>query len=119
MNIKKPSWSSAFSSIFSIGCVTLAVTLAALPFGLGRCIQHAGVLYSKVIREFVDVPKGEKIAMSIAIGYPDPDFKANSLVSPRVPLEKVATFVGFDHRPFVCLLGKTIALHILVVQRSR
>jgi nitroreductase len=86
---------SGFSSVFSIGCATMAVALAALPFGLGTCIQHAGVLYPEVIREVASVPKGEKIVMSIAIGYPDPEFKANSLVSPRVPLEEVVTLVGF------------------------
>ncbi|MDY7018444.1 MAG: nitroreductase [Nitrospirota bacterium] len=85
---------STFSSIFSIGCVTMAIALAALPFGLGTCIQHAGVLYPDVIREVAKIPKTEKIVMSIAIGYPDPAFKANRLVSPRVPLEEVATFLG-------------------------
>jgi nitroreductase len=85
---------STFSSIFSIGCVTMAIALAALPFGLGTCIQHAGVLYPDVIREAAKVPKTEKIMMSVAIGYPDPAFKANRLVSPRVSLEEVATFLG-------------------------
>ncbi|MFO8100633.1 MAG: nitroreductase [Dehalococcoidia bacterium] len=81
---------------FDLGCLTQTICLAALEFGLGTCIAGQGVLYPEVARKYCHIPETERIAISIAIGYPDPDFPANALESNREPLENVTTWLGFD-----------------------
>lgn len=81
---------------FDIGCLTQTICLAALGFGLGTCIAGQGVLYPEVVREFAGIPASKRLVISIAIGYPDPDFPANSLVSKREPVDSVAAWLGFD-----------------------
>lgn len=81
---------------FDIGCLTQTICLAALGFGLGTCIAGQGVLYPEVVREFAGIPESKRLVISIAIGYPDPDFPANRLVSKREPVDTVTTWLGFD-----------------------
>jgi len=81
---------------FDLGCLTQSICLAALGFGLGTCITGQSVLYPEVTRKYCHIPESERIAMSIAIGYPDPDFPANALESTREPLENITTWLGFD-----------------------
>ena len=49
------------------------------------------VLYSLALRKMVILD-----VMSIAIGYPDPDFPANRLETEREPAENVTTWLGFE-----------------------
>jgi nitroreductase len=82
--------------LFDIGAVTQTLCLAALKYGLGTCIEDQGVLYPEVARELAGIPDSKRIMISVAMGYPDWDFPANRLVSPREPADKVTTWVGFD-----------------------
>jgi len=81
---------------FDIGCLTQTICLAALGFGLGTCIAGQGVLYPEVVREFARVPESKRLVISIAMGYPDPAFPANRLMSKREPIDSVTTWLGFD-----------------------
>ena len=81
---------------FDLGCLTQTICLAALGYGLGTCIAGQGVLYPDVTRKFCGMPDSERIVMGIAIGYPDPDFPANRLLSTREPVENITTWLGFD-----------------------
>jgi nitroreductase len=85
---------SGFSSMFSLGAVAQTICLAALDFGLGTCIEQSPVLYPEVVRQIAVIPPSEKIAVAIAIGYPDWDFSANRLVTERESLSKVASWRG-------------------------
>jgi nitroreductase len=82
--------------LFDIGAVTQTLCLAALKYGLGTCIEDQGVLYPEVARELAGIPNSKRIMIGIALGYPDWDFPANKLVSPREPADKLTTWVGFD-----------------------
>ncbi len=82
--------------LFDIGAVTQTLCLAALKYGLGTCIEDQGVLYPEVARELAGIPDSKRIIISVALGYPDWDFPANKLVSPREPAENLTTWVGFD-----------------------
>ena len=80
--------------VFSLGTVSQTIALAALDFGLGTVIEHAVVYYPEVIRRLTGIPESQKIAIGIAIGYPDWDFPANNLKSSRALLEEVVTWLG-------------------------
>jgi len=84
---------SEFSSIFSVGSVTQTIALVALNFGLGTCIE-APPSYPGLVRRIAGIPKSQKIAAGLAIGYPDWDFPANKLESSREPLSSIATWHG-------------------------
>jgi Nitroreductase len=81
-------------SIFSLGSISQTIALAAVNFGLGTCIEQDSVLYPQVIRQVTGIPESQKIAIAIAIGYPDWDFPANKLQSAREPLSNIATWQG-------------------------
>ncbi len=81
--------------VFDIGAVTQTVCLAALHYNLGTCIQDQGVMYPEVLRKYCNIPDSRQIIIAIAIGYPDWDFPANQLETPREPLDKITTWCGF------------------------
>lgn len=85
---------SGSMAMFSLGAVAQTIALVALHFGLGTCIEQNPVLYPEVVRKFTGIPESEKIAVAVAIGYPDWDFPANKLHSEREPLSKVVTWCG-------------------------
>jgi nitroreductase len=81
--------------LFDIGAVTQTLCLAALKYGIGTCIEDQGVLYPEVARQLAGIPESKRIMIAVAMGYPDCDFPANRLASPREPVENVTTWVGF------------------------
>lgn len=82
--------------LLDVGAVVQTICLAALPHGLGTCIEDQGVMYPKVLREIAGFPEDKRIVISIAIGYPDPDFPANRLKSPREDVDTITTYFGFE-----------------------
>lgn len=86
---------SSFLFLFSLGVISQTIALAAVNLGLGTCIEQAPVFYPEVIRRIIDIPESQKLAIAIAIGYPDWDFPANKLQCPREPVSNIATWQGF------------------------
>jgi len=82
--------------LLDIGAVMQNICLAALNFGLGTCIENQGIQYSDILRKIVGIPENKRIALSIAIGYPNWDFPANKLVSDREPIENITIWRGFE-----------------------
>ncbi|MFZ2630932.1 MAG: nitroreductase [Desulfosalsimonadaceae bacterium] len=82
--------------VFDLGAVTQTLCLAALNFGLGTCIEDQSVLYPEVARELAGIPDSKRIMIAVALGYPDPDFPANRVESPRMPADEITTWVGFE-----------------------
>ena len=81
-------------ALFDLGAVSQTIALAAVNFGLGTCIQGALVDYPKVVRQITGIPESKKLAIGIAIGYPDWDFPANELQSTRESLANIVTWQG-------------------------
>jgi nitroreductase len=77
---------------FGIGALAQTICLTAMNYGLGTCIEVQGVMFPEVLRQFAGLPESKRPIVSIAIGYPNWDFPANRLVSPREPLENVVTW---------------------------
>ena len=82
--------------LLSIGAVMQNICLAALQWGLGTCIEYQGILFPEVVRAHTGIPLSKRIIIAIAMGYPDPDFPANSIRSEREPAENLTTWVGFE-----------------------
>ena len=76
------------------GLVIQNICLAAVDFGLGTCIENQGIMYSDVLRGIVGIPDDKRLVVAIAIGYPDNDFPANKVISPRENLADVVTWCG-------------------------
>lgn len=70
--------------------------LAALAHGLGTCIEDQGVMYPEVLRSVLKIPDTKRILICVALGYPDPDFPANALESPREDIAAITSWHGFD-----------------------
>ncbi len=82
--------------LLDMGAVMQNICLAALHFGLGTCIEDQGVLYPEVVREVARIPETKRIIISIAMGYPDPDFPANRIHTDREPATNITSWVGFE-----------------------
>ncbi len=81
---------------FDCGSATYGLVLAATSRGLGCVINGQGIMQSSVVRDHANIPDDEVIMTCVAMGWPDPDFVANDVVSRRVPNEAAATYIGFD-----------------------
>ena len=81
--------------LLDIGGVMQTISLAALEFGLGTCIQNQGVMYPDILRKFAHIPASQRIIVAIAMGYPNWDFAANQVVSTREAVENITTWCGF------------------------
>jgi nitroreductase len=86
---------SDIGPLLDLGAALQNICLAALHFGLGTCVEDQGVLYPQVLREALQIPENKKIIIAVAIGYPDGDFPANTLVSDRESLDKNTRWIGF------------------------
>jgi hypothetical protein len=52
-------------------------------------------MYPENIRSVIKIPDTKRIIISIAIGYPDRDFPANQIESPREDIKNLTTWCGF------------------------
>jgi nitroreductase len=81
---------------FDLGAVTYGLVLAAWSKGLGAVINGQGIMQSPVVREHAQIPDDQVILTCVALGWPNEEFAANSVVSTRREVDEVASFVGFD-----------------------
>jgi nitroreductase len=88
--------SGSDDTAFDCGAVTTALVNAAWSRGLGCVINSQGIMQSPVVREHAGIPETQVIMKAIAMGWPDPDFPANAVVSERKSVAEAARFVGFD-----------------------
>ena len=82
--------------LLDIGAVMQNICLAALPHGLGTCIEDQGVFFPDVIRKHTRIDETRRIVIAIAVGYPDPAFPANRVETSRVPAAEKTDWLGFD-----------------------
>lgn len=87
--------SGSDDTAFDCGAVTTALVNAAWSRGLGCVINSQGIMQSPVVREHAAIPDDQVIMKAVALGWPDPDFPANAVVSERKRIDEAARFVGF------------------------
>ncbi|MDO4745678.1 MAG: nitroreductase [Bacillota bacterium] len=78
-----------------MGCCAQNICLAAMEHGLGTCVEDQAIMYQKALRKHLGL-EGKRFVVGIAIGYEDPDFPANGVISEREDLENIAGWYGFD-----------------------
>lgn len=81
---------------FDCGAATTALVNAAWSRGLGCVINSQGIMQSPVVREHAGIPDSQVIMKAVAMGWPDPTFPANAVVSHRKSVDDAARFVGFS-----------------------
>ena len=81
---------------FDTGAMTYGLVLAAWARGLGAVINGQGIMQSPVVREVAQIPEDQVILTCVALGWPDEDFVANSVVSRRRAVENTTRFLGFE-----------------------
>lgn len=80
---------------FDTGAMTYGLVLAAWARGLGAVINGQGIMQSPVVREVAQIPEDQAILTCVALGWPDEEFVANSVVSRRRPISNTTRFLGF------------------------
>ncbi len=80
---------------FDTGAMTYGLVLAAWSKGLGAVINGQGIMQSPVVREVANIPEDQVILTCVALGWPDEEFVANSVVSRRRATENTTNFLGF------------------------
>jgi nitroreductase len=78
----------------NIGIVTYAITLAALEFKLGTCIQFQGLMFAKDVRKALNIPETKHLASCISIGYPDWKAPINNFRAGRESLDKMTSWMS-------------------------
>ena len=81
--------------MLGVGALCQTICLAAMEYGLGTCIADQGIMYDQVWRKHANIPESKRLIAGISIGYPDPDFPANKLVSSREPVDSITTWLGY------------------------
>ncbi|WP_018147043.1 nitroreductase [Henriciella marina] len=81
---------------FDCGGVVNCLVNTAWSKGLGCVINSQGIMQSPVVREHAGIADDQVIQTCVAMGWPDPDFPANSVISERKTVAEAATFRGFD-----------------------
>jgi nitroreductase len=76
-----------------VGMFLQTLVLALTDRGLGTCVQVSIAAYPEILRAHLDIPDDLTVLCGLAIGYPDPAFPANSLVTPRNPVETNVVFL--------------------------
>lgn len=81
---------------FDMGCVAQNICLAAMVHGIGTCVEDQAIMYQKSLRTHLGIPADKRFVTGIALGYPDPQFAANHIISEREDLERITHWHGFD-----------------------
>jgi len=81
--------------MLGLGALCQTICLAALEYGLGTCIADQGIIYDQVWRKYTGIPESKRLVAGITIGYPDPGVPINAMVTPREPVDKITTWLGY------------------------
>ena len=85
--------SSVPYAMLDIGLLTQTICLAAHDRGLGTCIMAMAVVQPEMLRKIAQIPEDRKIAVGIAMGYPDPEFPLNSFERKRAGVKDFVKWV--------------------------
>lgn len=80
---------------FDVGCVAQNICLAAMEHGLGTCVEDQAIMYQTGLREILRIPEDKRFVSGIAIGYADPEFPANGVISERADIDEITSWYGF------------------------
>ena len=81
------------ADILGVGMFLQTLLLALTARGLGTCVQVSIAGYPEIIHQQLDIPGEYTILCGLAVGYPDPDFPANKIRTPRNPIDENVVFI--------------------------
>jgi nitroreductase len=88
-----PRGSAVEYAMLDIGVILQTICLLAHGRGLGTCIMAAAVGYPELLRSIVPISDDLRIAMGIALGYPDDTAPINNFGRVRAALSDMVTWV--------------------------
>ena len=77
------------------GMYMQTLALLAEERGWGTCMQECWGILRPSLKAHFGLSETEMVYCGMAVGYPDPDDKANSLYAERAPQDEVVEFKGF------------------------
>jgi nitroreductase len=77
----------------SVGMFLQTLLLALTAQGVGTCVQVSIAGYPEIVRKELNIPAEYTILCGLAVGYPDPDFPANKIRTPRKPIDENVVFL--------------------------
>ena len=77
----------------AVGMFVQNLLLALTARGLGTCVQVSIAGYPDIVREQLGIAADMRILCGLAVGYPDPDFPANSLRIGRDSVDQHVVFL--------------------------
>ena len=80
-------------AMLDVGLVVQTICLLAHARGLGTCIMAAAVRYPDLLRKIASIPDDMRIAVGIALGYPDPDYPLNRFERKRAESREIVHWV--------------------------
>ena len=76
-----------------VGMFLQTLVLALTERGLGTCVQVSIAAYPDILRAHLGIPEDLTVLCGLSIGYPNPAFPANNLVTPRNPVDSNVVFL--------------------------
>jgi nitroreductase len=80
-------------AMFDIGLIVQTICLLAHDRGIGTCIMAMAVRNPGLLRRILSIPEHRKIAIGIAMGYPDLDFPLNNFARKRADISEYVKWV--------------------------
>jgi len=80
-------------AMLDIGLIVQTICLLAYDKGIGTCIMAMAVRNPGLLRKILSIPDDRKIAIGIAMGYPDENFPLNSFERKRVDISEYVKWV--------------------------
>jgi len=80
-------------AMLDVGLILQTICLLAYDKGIGTCIMAMSVRNPGLFRRFLSIPADRKIAMGIAMGYPDENFPLNNFERKRVDISEYVKWV--------------------------
>jgi len=80
-------------AMLDIGLILQTICLLAYDKGIGTCIMAMSVRNPGLLRRILSIPADRKIAMGIAMGYPDENFPLNNFERKRVDISEYVKWV--------------------------
>ena len=80
-------------AMFDIGLIVENICLLAHDRGIGTCIMAMAVRNPGLLHRGLQIPDNRKIAIGIAMGYPDYDFPLNNFERSRVDVSEYVNWI--------------------------
>ncbi len=80
-------------AMLDIGLIVQTICLLAYDKGIGTCIMAMAVRNPGLLRKILSIPDDRKIAIGIAMGYPDENFPLNNFERKRVDISEYVKWV--------------------------